>query len=66
MDFGFYDLRTANEASKNPVYAKEHKGEEEYSFNALCWLNNLTEPSKSTALSLPGGDSKGKISDYCN
>ena len=67
MDFGLYDLRTRNEASKNPAFAKEHKGEEEYSFNALCWLDYLNEPSRSVVKNLPAADGQsGKTSDYCN
>lgn len=66
VDFGLYDLRTTNEASKNSDYRNKHKGEEQQGFTALCWLDNLTEPSKSIVKNLPAADGEsGKTSDYC-
>jgi len=65
-DFGLYDLRTTNEASKNSTYASKHKGEEELSFTALCWFNNLTEPSRTAVKNLSAVGQEGNTSDYCN
>ncbi|MEK6909349.1 MAG: hypothetical protein AABX23_04835 [Nanoarchaeota archaeon] len=65
VDFGLYDLRKTNEASKDQGWATEHSDEKEFGFNALCWLDNLPEPPRSTVKGLPGSGSEGKKSDYC-
>lgn len=66
VDFGVYDLRAKNEASKAAAWQKEHSSDIEFGAYAICWLNNLTGKDKTTALSLPGGDGQaGKQSDYC-
>ncbi len=66
VDFGVYDLRSQNEASKNSIYASEHAQDKEQAFYAVCWLDLLTGNEKTTIKALPGGDDKaGKTSDYC-
>lgn len=66
VDFGVYDLRRKNAASRDPAWREAHPHQEEYGEYALCWLNNLNESDKTAALALPGGDSQaGKQSDYC-
>ena len=64
VDWGVYDLRQKNQASKNPEWLLQHPGEQ--APYALCWLD-LLPPEDSTKLkSLPGGDYiSGKQSDYC-
>lgn len=66
MDFGVYDYRQKNEASKNPAYAASHANAGYEDLYALCWLNDLPAADAVIAKSLPGGDGKmGKTSDYC-
>ena len=67
FDFGVYDLRTRNTASRDPGYAARHQAEASQAFHALCWLDMLT-PASDLALvrSLPGDDMYArKSSDYC-
>ncbi len=66
IDFGLYDLRTTNQASKNQTYVGKHKGEEQFSFTALCWFDYLTQPSRTIVKNLSAIDQGGKKSDYCN
>lgn len=66
FDFGLYDLRTPNLASKNSTYAAAHKNEASQAFFAVCWVNMLKGDDAHFALALPGGDQiAGKTSDYC-
>ena len=66
LDWGVYDLRNENEASKNPSYRKEHQKYAWADFHALCWLNYLPPKEKIIAKSLPSGDEvSGRKSDYC-
>jgi hypothetical protein len=66
MDWGVYDLRKENAASKAASYRQEFQTLGWSAFHALCWLNYLPEQEKSVATSLPGGDGvSGKKSDYC-
>lgn len=69
LDFGLYDLRKQNEASKNPSFATEplRLSDKEQSFYALCWFNNLTGTDKTIISGLParGATVEGKVSDYC-
>jgi len=61
VDFGLYDLRITNGVKLDPEW--HDKQQAPY---ALCWLDYLTEPDKTIAKSLPGGDYKsGKTSAYC-
>jgi len=66
FDYGVYDLRTDNEASKDPAYKTAHADTGETSFHGLCWLNNLNDKDKTAANALPATDQTyGKQSDYC-
>ncbi|MBI5224606.1 hypothetical protein HY989_01935 [Candidatus Micrarchaeota archaeon] len=64
MDWGVYDLRKMNEASKNSQWLNSHPGQ--LAPYALCWLDLLPNADMQIAKLLPGGDSlAGKQSDYC-
>lgn len=66
MDWGVYDLRKENDASKDPNFREKHFFQRWYDYHGICWLDLLTADQKSTAKSLPGGDGvMGKTSDYC-
>jgi len=66
LDWGVYDLRKKNKASKNPIYRKEHQKYSRLNFHALCWINYLPPKEQALAKSLPAGDEvAGKKSDYC-
>ena len=66
MDFGVYDYRKKNAASKDSAYAEAHKTASYADFYATCWLNDLPVTDSVIAKSLPGGDGKmGTTSDYC-
>lgn len=65
VDWGVYDLRKENSASQNPAYRTEHNDERHHAFHALCWLDYLPEPDRTTVKNLPGSGSEGKTSDYC-
>ncbi len=66
FDYGVYDLRSNNEASKDPAYKTAHAEAGETAFHGLCWLDNLNDKDKLAAKSLPGTDQvSGKKSDYC-
>lgn len=66
FDYGVYDLRTYNEASKDEEYKAAHADAGETAFHGLCWLDNLSNADKTAAKSLPGTDqASGKKSDYC-
>ncbi|MEK6843120.1 MAG: hypothetical protein AABY04_01410 [Candidatus Micrarchaeota archaeon] len=64
LDWGVYDLRKMNEASKDSLWLSDHGGQ--LAPYALCWLNLLSPSDTQKVLSLPAGDSiSGKQSDYC-
>lgn len=66
LDFGVYDYRQPNNASKDATYAAAHVTGKHTDYYAICWLNDLPAKDKALALALPGGDGKmGKTSDYC-
>lgn len=67
FDWGVYDLRHENEASKNPEWLQEH-GDPGDAFRryALCWFDLLPPEDATKVRELPGADWKsGKTSDYC-
>ncbi len=65
FDFGVYDLRQANTASKTAGWASMHKFPELENY-ATCWLDLLDDSVKTTIKNLPPGDqTSGKTSDYC-
>lgn len=66
MDWGVYDLRKENDASKDSSYREIHKDLAWAAFHALCWLDYLPGNEQAIVKSLPGADGKsGKNSDYC-
>ena len=66
LDWGVYDLRAKNDASKDADYQKQHGWFSYLSFHGLCWLDYLPDDQEEVLKSLPGGDLKvGKSSDYC-
>jgi hypothetical protein len=66
FDFGVYDLRTTNAATKTAAYKTAHADTAELSYHGICWLNLLSTKDRATAQKLPVADSTaGKISDYC-
>lgn len=66
FDYGVYDYRQPNNASKDPTYASAHKNSNASDYYAICWLNDLPAKDSAIVKQLPGGDGKaGKSSDYC-
>lgn len=65
VDWGVYDLRQANAASKNEDYAKKHETGKEQAFYALCWFDLLPQDIAQKVRSLPASSSEAKASDYC-
>jgi hypothetical protein len=65
VDFGVYDMRQKNEASKNPAWASAHSQFPADSYG-ICWLNSLPQADSVAVNLLPGRDGKfEKKSDYC-
>ena len=65
VDFGVYDMRQKNEASKDPVWASAHSQYPADSYG-ICWLNSLPQADSALVNLLPGRDGKfEKKSDYC-
>lgn len=66
VDFGVYDVRKPNDASKRSDFAKEHANFKEFDYYGVCFLNYFDSSTTSLLKALPGGDqSAGKTSDYC-
>jgi len=66
FDYGVYNLREDNEASKDAAYKAAHADTAELSFHALCWLDLLNPKDKNAVKALPAADQlSGKKSDYC-
>lgn len=66
FDWGVYDYRQENEASKSPAYQSAHP-QQELNWHAVCWLKGwLPSSDQATITGLPAGDpASGKNSDYC-
>jgi hypothetical protein len=65
VDFGVYDMRQKNEASKDPAWASAHSQYPADSYG-ICWLNFLPQADSVAVKSLPSRDGQnGKKSDYC-
>ena len=65
VDFGVYDMRQKNEASKDPTWASAHSQYPADS-HGICWLNSLPQADSAAVKLLPSRDAKnGKTSDYC-
>ncbi|MEK7540440.1 MAG: hypothetical protein AAB558_04295 [Patescibacteria group bacterium] len=66
FDFGVYDLRQKNAASKNSTWAAEHTDDNILAPYAICWFDLLPTPDAKQVWSLPPGDpTSGTNSDYC-
>lgn len=65
FDFGVYDLRAKNEASKDTQWANQYSNKATQAFYGVCWLNYLTTEDKQIAIELPGPGTEGKTSVYC-
>ncbi len=67
VDWGVYDFRQSNEASKAKGYQNAHQQDKEAAWHAVCWFDWLPSQAESLVKSLPAGDANaGKSSDYCN
>jgi prepilin-type N-terminal cleavage/methylation domain-containing protein len=66
FDWGVYDYRQDNEASKSQAYKTAHPMGE-LTWYAVCWLDGwLPSSDQATLTKLPAGDpASGKSSDYC-
>jgi hypothetical protein len=65
VDFGVYDMRQKNDASKDPAWASAHSQFPADSYG-ICWLNSLPQADSLAVKLLPSRDGKnGKMSDYC-
>jgi hypothetical protein len=66
FDWGVYDYRQENEASKSSAYQQAHAQDKELSWHAVCWFDWIPESDETKIRSLPAGDpTSGKTSDYC-
>lgn len=64
IDFGVYDYRKKNEASKTSQLVQDYSGE--FASYAVCWFDWLPKKDAEILRSLPGADGKnGKNSEYC-
>lgn len=64
VDWGVYDLRSSNQASRSATWSQKHPGEQEQ--HAVCWFDLLTPSDETAVRSLPPSDStSGSTSDYC-
>lgn len=64
FDFGVYDLRQENEASKNPTFQAVHDDDRDQAWHAVCWFDLLSAENETKVRSLPA-TSPGSESDYC-
>lgn len=66
LDFGVYDLRQTNAASKDPAWAAQNADDREQAPYAVCWFDLLAAADQARVRSLPPEDSQnGSTSDYC-
>lgn len=68
FDFGVYDFRQPNIASKDASFEAAHANDGALDMvnHAVCWLNYLPPADGALLKTLPGGDhASGKNSDYC-
>ncbi len=64
VDWGVYDYREKNEASKDPIWAASHTADT-YQY-AVCWFDWISPENKAFVLALPAADGvSGTKSDYC-
>lgn len=66
FDWGVYDMRQANAASKSTAYQQAHADAKELAYYAVCWLDMLSSADETAVRALPAADPvSGKTSDYC-
>lgn len=66
MDFGVYDYRSRNEASKDSTYQAAHGQFSASTYYGVCWFDMLPGNDAAQVKSLPSRDqAMGKTSDYC-
>jgi len=67
FDFGLYDLRKPNEASKTDIYQTDNLRiqDKEMSFFAVCWLDYIAGEDQAILKALPARGIEGKTNDYC-
>ncbi|NQV91238.1 hypothetical protein HQ489_02080 [Candidatus Woesearchaeota archaeon] len=64
VDFGVYDNRQKNEASKTSQLIKNHPSD--LAEHAVCWFDWFSSENSAIIRGLPAGDGKnGKKSEYC-
>jgi len=65
VDFGVYDMRQKNEASRDPAWAGAHSQFPADSYG-ICWLDALPQADSLVVKALPSRDgASGTKSDYC-
>lgn len=64
FDFGVFDLRQFNAASKDPVFQAAHADDKDQAWHAVCWFD-LLSPENSAKLKALPATSPGSESDYC-
>ena len=66
VDFGVYDMRQKNEASKDPAWASAHSQFPADSYG-ICWFDSLPQADSAVVKLLPSrdGSKNGQTSDYC-
>ena len=65
FDFGVYDLRHTNDASKVAAFQNKVGSMKELSYFGVCWLDMLPANDASFVRNLPGSGTEGTSSDYC-
>ena len=65
VDFGVYDLRTANTASQKDSFRSDYQNVGSLAFHGLCWLETVPQSLSAQLKALPGSGTEGKVSDYC-
>lgn len=66
FDFGLYDTRQKNEASKDSAWVAAHQEDGEQAIYGVCWLDWLPTADATILKALPAADGQsGKTSDYC-
>lgn len=64
FDWGVYDMRNKNEASKDPAWAAAHDFPN--ARHGVCWFDLLSADEEAKVRALPASDGdNGKTSDFC-
>lgn len=64
FDFGVYDLRQTNEASKSAAFQSAHADDPDLAWHAVCWFDLLSPANEAIVRGLPA-TAPGSESDYC-